>query len=441
MKTLITTALTTLLTTVTHGQDLTHKAPPLTEPYALVGGTVHVEPGRAMALAYVLVNADGTIETVGKRGQTPPEGTREIDCTGLQIYPGLIGANTRLGLTEISSVRATRDHNEVGRITPEVRAAVAVNPDSTLIPVTRSNGVLAVGVFPTGGIIPGRASVMQLDGWTSEDMTVLDDAGLHINWPLSRVVTAWWMDKTEQEQLDDIRKNAGRIRNTFSAARAYLRARDADDTVPIDLRYEAMRSVLDGDRPVFVAAQDYEQIVAAVAFAHEEDLRMVIVGGRDSHLCTELLVEHDIGVIVNGVFGFPKRDDSPYDAVYTLPLTLKEAGVRFCLASGEETAHERSLPYSAAMAVAHGLTEADAMASITIDAARMLGVDDRLGTIEAGKDATLIVTNGSPLEVTTRFRRAFIMGREIDLSNKQTKLDEKYREKYRQIGATPEDGD
>jgi hypothetical protein len=308
-----------------------------------------------------------------------------------------------------------------------------------MFPVTRVNGVLSAGVFPQGGLIPGRASVITLDGWTIEEMAVKRDAGLVVSWPLMRAVRAWWVETSEQEQVGNIKENIQRARDTFIAATTYFAAKAADPAMPTDVRWEPMRSVFPpgpeekrAQLPVFFEASDYDQIVAAVAFAREFKLKAVIVGGRDAWLCADLLRKDDIPVIINSTLLMPKRDDSAYDEVYQLPKKLLDAGVRFCLASGEETPHERNLPYAAAMAVAHGLPAEAALKSVTLWPAQILGVEAELGTLEAGKSATLIITDGDPLEVTTQIEGAYIHGRAIPMTSKQTELAAKYREKYRQ---------
>jgi hypothetical protein len=425
-------------------QDLTIKAAPQPHPIAVVNAHVHTVSGATIPSGYVLFN-QGKITGVGDAAALPrlTADVEIIDAAGKDVYPGIIGAYTQLGLTEIGMVRASQDMSEVGSdgIMPEVRACVAVNPDSTLIPVTRTNGVLAVGVFPTGGTIPGRASVIVLDGWTSEQMTVKDAAGLVVNWPMSRPISAWWMDTPEEEQLRNIRRGFSRIEEAFNTAKAYAINRDADPSAPADLRWEAMRPVFAGSAPnagadprmpVFVMAQDYDQITSAVAFCNRNGLRCVIVGGREAPQCAELLKKFNVGVVVIGVHNMPRRDDSAFDEPFTLPLRLEQAGVAWCLASGEETPHERNLPYNAGRAVAYGLDPDAAIRSVTLSPAQILGVGDTLGSIETGKSATLIVTDGNPLELTTRVEIAFIHGKRIDLSNKQTELNKKYREKYRQ---------
>ncbi len=425
------------LATAAHAQDLTIKAPAQSQPVAVVNAIVHPVSGPAIEGGHVVFEG-GRITAVGPGSYTLSGPGTVIDATGKHVWPGLIGAVTQIGLTEIQAVRATVDFREVARVSPEVYAAVAVNPDSTIIPVTRANGVLAVGAFPSGGVIPGRASVLRLEGWTWEDMAVKRDAGIVLNWPMMRTVQAWWMDQNEEEQQRRMRESLDAVDAAFDAAGAYAAAKKADPSHLTDVRWEAMRGVLPeaGEKqlPVFISAADVDQITAAVAWAMDRKLRPVIVGGQDAPLCADLLKTHGVPVIVTGTHNFPKRSDSEYDGAYTLPARLEAAGITWCLASTDDTAHERNLPYNAAIAVAHGLEHDAAIRGVTLSSARILGVGDELGSLEVGKAATLFISDGSPLEVTTRIERAFIDGRGIDLSSKHTKLAEKYREKYRQLG-------
>lgn len=421
-------------------QDLGVKAPPQSKPILITGATVH--PISKPAIENGVVHfADGKLAFVGSKAEweehiknirlVAPE---TIDASGKHVYPGLIGAQTQLGLTEISAVRAMQDTNEAGSVTPEARAIVAVNPDSTLIPVTRSNGELIAAVFPSGGTIPGRVGVMRLDGWTWEEMAIKPDAGLVVEWPMMRTVTAWWNPTPEEEQLKNIRQNLHVIDKAFATARSYAAARAADPTTPIDLRWEAMIPTLPAaaQTPLFISANAMDQITAAVSWAAPLGLKVVIVGGTEAPMCADLLKTHNVPVIVMGTHNFPRRDDGDFDEAFTLPARLEAAGVRWCLASGEETAHERNLPYNAGRAVAYGLSRDAALRSITLSSAEILGIADQYGSLDAGKSATLIFTDGDPLEVTSHVSAAFIDGRTIDLSNKQTILAEKYRQKYKQ---------
>lgn len=446
VRSLIAIAALAVFATLSAAQDLTRRAPKQVGVVVITGATIHRVSGPAIQGAVAFEN--GRITTVG--ATPPPGGATVIDARGKHVYPGMISAVTQLGLTEIASVRASRDITETGDVTPEARASVAVNPDSTLFPVTRQNGVLSAGVFPSGGVIPGRAAVIQLEGWTHEDMTVLDDAGVVLNWPSMRTGggRGRFLAGTEEDRSRESGAAVARIDEVFRAAAAYAAASAADPSIPTDLRLAAMRRVLPRsaaesapatdrpasrpgpERPVFIHAQEYDQILGALAFATRHGVRPVIIGGRDALLAADMLKARDVAVIVSGTFRMPRRADSPYDDAYTLPARLEAAGVRWCLASGDETPHERNLPYAAALAAAHGLDQAAALRSVTLSAAEILGCAADLGSIDVGKLATLVITDGDPLEVTTKIERAFIGGREIELTSKQTKLAEKYREKY-----------
>ncbi|HVZ94092.1 MAG TPA: amidohydrolase family protein [Phycisphaerales bacterium] len=423
-----------LLSSTTQAQDLGHKAPPQSQPITITNVTIHTVAGADIRDGTLAFDR-GTITGVGP--VSPVAGARVIDGKGLHVYPGLIGANTLMGLTEVNAARATIDFSETGDVTPEVRAAVAVNPDSTIIPVTRSNGVLVTALLPMGGSIPGRASVIRLEGWTWEDMAIRDDAGMVVNWPGVRPIRSRFTARSEEDQTDETRAARDRIEDAFSAAAAYVKTRDADSSVPVNLQWEAMRRVLERKAPVFIRANQVDQIQSAVNWAVGRNLRTIIVGGADAPLAADLLKKYDIPVIVTGTFSLPRRGDAPYDDSYTLPARLEAAGVRWCLASiggGFETPHERNLPYHAAMAVAYGLDPKVALRSITLSPAEILGISDKYGSVEIGRSATFIVTDGDPLEITTQVKMAFIDGREIDLTDKQKALNEKYLEKYRQSG-------
>jgi len=439
------TLIATLAVAATAGaQDLLPKSADQEKPILIIGATVHPIAGEPIPNGAVFFD-EGVIRAVftsdeadrWRRTSNRPVDLRLVDASGMHVYPGLIGANTVTGLMEIGAVDVTIDVNEMGAITPEARAISSVNPDSTLIPVTRAAGVLTVGVMPSGGVVPGRAAVIRLDGWTWEDMAVEADAGLIVSWPNLLPSSAWWVTKSKDEQKKDAMENRQRIIDLFDAADAYVAAREADDSVPMDLRYEAMRPALAGESPVYVRAQELEQIMDAVSVCAGRGMDVVIVGGRDADQCADHLVANGASVIVTGTHRQPRRRDSAYDEAFTLPARLEAAGVKWCLATSGgtfQTPHERTLPHHAATAVAYGLDHDAGLRSITLSAAEILGVDDRLGSIEPGKSATLIVTTGDPLEITTEIRGAYIDGREIDLRSKHTELYEKYREKYRQRG-------
>ena len=410
-------------------------APPQDRPIALVGATIHTVSGPILPTGTVLFEG-GKITALGGRVDLPP-GTEEIDVRGKHVYPGLIAAHSTIGLVEIELIRATRDAVEVGEIKPNVRAEAAFNPDSEILPVTRANGITLALSVPGGGAISGTSALMMLDGWTWESMTLKAPVGLHVRWPRMRVRQSPFAPSAE-EQATRREKQIELIRAAFSEARAYLKAKEAESLsgVPYhdsDLRWDAMIPVLKGEIPVMLHANDIRQIQAAVDWAAEEEIKVILVGGRDAWRVADLLKEQDIPVIIDGVHVTPARRWEGYDTPFTNALKLYQAGVRFSISDGGGAAYERNLPYHAATAAAYGLPREEALKAVTLYPAQILGVADKVGSIEVGKDATLIVTDGDPLEITTQVEREFIQGRDIDLGSRHTQLYTKYKTKYEQL--------
>lgn len=404
------------------------------ELIAIVDAQIYPVSSPPIANGVVLFRR-GRILAVGSADEVKvPATARRIQLRGRRVYPALFDAVTNLGLVEINAVRATRDHTETGRINPNVQAHLAVNPDSELIPVTRSNGVLLAGTAPQGGLISGKASVLQLDGWTYEDLTLKPNVGLMIRWPRASAVSDWWVEKSAKEQLEARDRDRQALVQAFASARAYQRARTArGDRLPKDARWEAMLPVLERKTPVIIEANDQQQIQSAVAFARRQRLRMILLGGYDAPRCARLLKENKIPVILGGVYRLPRRRSDPYDAPFTLPQRLREAEIPFCISTAGRfgASQVRNLPYHAAMAVAFGLSRADALRAITLEPAKILGVANRVGSLEKGKDATFIVTRGDPLETATQVEAAYIRGAEVDLDDRHKALYRKYSERLR----------
>ena len=416
---------------------------PQDRPIALAGATLHPVAGPAIEGATILFDG-GKIVALG-RDVSVPENAERVDLQGQHVYPGLIDANSQLGLVEVASIRGSRDQSETGLVNPNVKAEVAFNPDSELIPVGRSGGVLAVLTVPSGGLIRGLSACMQLDGWTWEEMCLRPAIGLHISWPRMQPIDAWWVRESAGQQNENRDRALKTIRQAVADARAYRTAKlacaDGKGPEPAhDARWDAMIPVLEGKTRVFIDADDVRQIQAALAFAQQEGLKAVIVGGYDAADCAALLKKHDVPVIVGGVHRTPRRRSDDYDAAFTLPARLREAGIRFCIAgviggsSGTLPSNIRNLPYHAATAAAYGLPADEALRAITLYPAQILGVADRIGSLEPGKDATLIVTTGDPLEITTHVTAAYIQGRAVDLNDRHKRLWNKYKEKYRRLG-------
>jgi imidazolonepropionase-like amidohydrolase len=403
---------------------------PQDHPIVLTGGTVHTVSHGSWPGEVLFDN--GRIVEVAAR-VSRPEGVEVIEIDGRHVYPGFISADTVMGLVEISAVRATRDMDEVGGITPEVQAEVAVNPDSEIIPVTRETGVLTVLSAPRGGLLAGSSAVLSLDGWTWEDMTVRAPAGMHVNWP--RMTQAGGFGNPPQASLDESSAaSIAELEQAFEDARIYFAAQEAGSTTRTDQRWEAMRPVIAGDVPLFVHADTQTQIKAALAFTRAQGVRMVLVGGDDAWRVAGLLAEAGVAVVTD-VFDTPLRRWEDYDTPYRNPGVLADAGVVFAFGSGPSgfsTPFQRMLPWEAALAVGHGLDRDRAVRALTLDAATILGVDERLGSLDPGKDATLFVVEGDPLEIISGVERAWIGGREVDLTSRHTQLYEKYQQRYQQ---------
>jgi imidazolonepropionase-like amidohydrolase len=414
-------------------------APAQTKPIAIVGATVHPISGPDIEQA-TLIFENGKISAVGK-DLSIPASAEKIDASGKHVYPGLIDASNDIGLTEVSAVRAMRDMTEAGSINPNARPEVAINPDSEIIPITRANGVLLAGVTPEGGVLSGSVAMMQLDGWTWEDMTLRAPLGIALNWPNMSPIQAWWMHDSPKKQLEKRDEQLKNIRQVFDDARAYRAAKEKNDSPTsrpsFDARWEAMMPLLDGKIPLIVRANEVQQIESAVAFAQREKVKLIIDGAYDAPLCAELLKSHKVPVIIGSVQRLPMRRGDAYDDPATLAARLARAGVKFCISGKGNATMARNLPYQAAASVAAGLPHDDGLKSITLWPAEILGVADRVGSLDVGKDATIIVTDGDPLQTPTHVEQAFIQGRKIDLNDRQQRLWRKYQEKYKQTAPPP----
>jgi len=404
---------------------------------ALVGATVHTASGPPLGSATILIE-DGRIAAVGKL-ELPP-GAERVDLTGRHVSPGYIAANSVLGLTEIGAVDMSNDYRETGDINPNARAEIAINPDSELIPVARVNGVTAALVIPRGGDVSGSSALIRLDGWTWEDLTHRAPAGLHVMWPAMTPREGGFRPTPIEEQEEQRDAALARLPEAFAAARAYWKARDAEGEAGVprhqrDVRWEAMGPALRGEVPVFVHASSENQIRAALEFLAEQQIpKAVLVGGADAEAVAPELKSRDIPVIIAETLRTPERDSDPYDRAFTLPARLHAAGVRFCIA-GAGTAggasNARNLPYQAAMAAAFGLAPEEALRAITLYPAQILGVEAELGSIQPGRLADLVVTDGPPLEITSAVEQVYISGRAIPMESRHTRLFERWRSRPR----------
>ncbi len=351
-----------------------------------------------------------------------------IQASGMHLYPGFIASNSTLGLHEIDAVRAFNDVAETGTFKPSVRSAIAYNTDSEIIPTVRSNGVLLGQITPRGGVISGMSSVMQFDAWNWEDALIREDDGIHLNWP--QVYHRHYdKGKIAIEKVKSYDQQLTEIRLFFEEARAYAKSK-MDVT---EVRYEALRGIFQGLKTLYVHADDVKAISEALRFKREMQIKhMVIVGGYDSWMVAEDLKRDSVGVMLRRVHDLPMLTGDDIDMTFKLPYILYKSGVLFCLQNeGDmERMGTRNLPFFAGTAVAHGLPYEEAVKSLTLNAAKMLGVDKQLGSIEVGKDATLFLSKGDALDMQSNdVVHAFINGRALTLTDKHKALYERYKNK------------
>jgi imidazolonepropionase-like amidohydrolase len=388
--------------------------PPAGDLIAIVDASIH--PVASPPFRGAIVLSGGKISALGPDVRAP-SAAKIIDGSGLSVYPGLIDAFTNLGLAEIGSVAGTRDESEIGGIQPDLKALTAVNPHSELIPVTRANGITSVLTVPQGGLIAGQSAVLRLDGWVPREMSVRDSWALHVGFPSPRRGD----DPRGGGGEDDPDKRIKELKEVFEAAKRH----DGKDR---DLKLEALRPFARGERPVVFQADRARDIRAALRFADEAGLKAVLSGGREAWKVAKLLAEKKVPVILGGVMEIPFERHDRYDSVFTNAARLHEAGVPFAISSAELFAgNSRNTPYHAAWAAAYGLDREEALRSVTIRPAEILGVADRIGSLAVGKDADLIVTTGDPLEVVTDVVYMFIQGRAVPLDSKHTRSYEKFR--------------
>ncbi len=405
-------------------------APAAGQVTAFVGGTLHPVSGPEVVNGTLLVR-DGKIAALGA-GLAVPPGATVVDLKGGHVYPSLFPPLTDLGLVEISSVRATVDTTELGEINPQARPEFAMNFDSELLPVARSAGILIAGVAPSGGLVSGSLAAMKLDGWTREDATLKAPAALIVRWPdltIDRSPTARLSVRLQEKRRDEALQ---KLKDVFAEARAYADARAAEGKAGVprhddDPRLEALRPAVEGKMPVIVVAQRVAQIRAALAWAREEKLAMVLAGARDGWRVAADLAKANVPVIVEQPIELPTRPDEAYDANFASAGVLSKAGVRVAFTDGSNGSNARNLPHQAAAAVAFGFPREKALEAMTLEPARILGVATRVGSLEPGKDATLIVTDGDILDLRTHVVAAYLDGRALDLSDKQKRLYERYK--------------
>lgn len=392
--------------------------------FVIRGATVWTGTGQTLENANVVIR-DGRIEAVGPNASA--QGAIEIDGRGKFVYPGMIDAYTPLGLTEIGGISTMNLRSELGEYNPHMRAIVAINVDSDMMAITRANGVTTAITAPSGGVISGQAALVNMAGWTWEDMAVQPSAAFVLNYPREPSFRFGFgggpNPAAERAARERVERQITELKTVLTTARAYDRQRAAGSE-QTDLMYEALRPLMSGAVPALISADTDEQIRAAVELGREYGLRVIINGGRDAWKVRDLLAQNDVPVVLGSIQSNP-ASDAPYDAIFAQPGVLHEAGVRFAFSTGG-SANARHVPYHAALAVGYGLPKEAALQALTIWPAQMFGAGDRIGSIEAGKLANLFIASGDPLDIRTQVSDVFIKGRRVPPDDRQTRLYEKY---------------
>ena len=393
--------------------------------------TVHVGDGSVFEKGLVGIEGDKIILVKNALAYTYDKADWDtiIDLNGQHLYAGFVAPNSTLGLTEIDAVRATRDFNETGEINSNVRAQIAYNCESQIIETVRINGVLITQATPRGGIISGTSAVMSNSCWNWEDGTISANDGIHLNWPQSLQGGGWWAEPQPKTRNEKYGEEKRAIYDYFELALAYTKAENQTD-----LRYQALKDCFQGEKRVYIHANELQQLHDALDFIDHFGLKhAVIVGGYDSYMMLDKLKLRNIPVMLPRLHELPENEDNPVDLVYRLPSMLQDAGILFCLQNeGDmEAMNARNIPFLAGTAMSYGLTEEQAIQSVTINACKILGIDQYYGTIQTGKKATLFVSQGSALEMkSNNVTLILVDGKFVPVTSFQNDLYEKYKAKY-----------
>lgn len=404
--------------------------PPATAgKYALINAHIVPVVGPPKPLGALVIDGS-VIQSIHDSAADLPPGVTSIDLHGLHVYPGMINAGGAVGLTEVGSIRETQDFVELGRFNPDLRAAAALHPDSEIIPVTRSNGILAVLTQPSGGIICGQSVLVNLNGWIPPEMALVDPAALHVNFPPGAYAPG--------EPRKQARETIELLRQQFRLALRYdqvVAQQGPPPAVAYDPKLTALAPYAKGERLVVITADAYGDILAAIEFAEEFKLKWVLAGAAESWKCVESLRQHKVAVLLGPSMALPTGFGAPYDAPYRAAGMLHAAGVRFAIRGDDIAARTRNLPFQAAMAVAYGLPPDEGLKAVTLYPAQLLGVEDRLGSIEPGKLANLVICDGEMLQPATQVKALFIGGKPVEPTNRHTRLYARYQQRLQEVQA------
>jgi imidazolonepropionase-like amidohydrolase len=401
------------------------------KPYAgltiIRNGTVHTGTGQVLMNTDILIN-NGKIEKIGQHLPIPADDVRVVDATGKQVYPALILSNTIMGLREIGNqVKGSNDYREIGDLNPNVKSIVAYNTESRIINTLRSNGILFASIAPQGSLLAGTSSVVQFDAWNWEDAAYKINNGIHFYMP-SLIIRPNRTGETPSDALANAMEKIETVKAFFRDAKAYAAGAKPENT---NLKLEAVKGLFDKSQRLFIHCDIAKEMLIAIDFVKEFGFDVTIIGGSESWQLAPLLQQNNISVILEQMHDLPSTTDDDIDQPYKTPAALKKANVLFAITDEHQESTGRNLAFNAGTAAAYGLTKEEALAAITLDAAKILGIADRTGSIEAGKDANIIISEGDVLDMRTSIiTKAYIKGRDVNLDDKQKQLAKKYMDKY-----------
>jgi imidazolonepropionase-like amidohydrolase len=430
-KTLLHILATLFIVSVAHAQESVYPAKKQDAPVIIMNGTIHVGNGQVLNNQSIEIK-DGKITAIGNNIAAADNAVK-VDAKGKHVYPGLILSNSNLGLVEVNSVRASADAQEIGEYNPSVRSLVAYNTDSKVINTLKTNGITHANIVPQGGTISGSASVVQLDAWHWEDAAYARDHSIHLNLPslFNRPNPYAAFLGIQTPQGDPVKRGVEQIeeiKQFFRAAKAYATESKHNNT---NLKFEAVQGLFSKKQKLFIHCDVVREILAAIDFKNEFGFDIVLVGASESVQVADILKKNNIPVILSQMHALPTLADDGVDLPYQTPALLQKAGVLFAINDEDGQHRGKNLPFNAGTAAAYGLSKEEALSAITLNAAKILGIADRTGSIETGKDANIVISEGDILDMrSSNISMVMIGGRIVNMTDKHKQLYERYKYKY-----------
>ena len=405
-----------------------------TKPVLIYNAFIHIGDGNTIQNGFVSFN-NGKITDVSSEDLVLESDTYKnflkINANGSHLYPGLILPNSKVGLEDISAVRATVDHTEVGELNSNIRSLIAFNTDSEVISTFRYNGILLSQVVPDGSFVTGNSSIMMMEGWNWEDAAYKIDDGMHVKWPRKTYPPSRWSGQTSFRDNPNYKSSVDMINKFLIDSRSYFNL-IGDENKDVNLKLEAMVDVFNGKKKIYLHVGSREQIIESVQIFKKHGINdLVLVGANDALYAIDFILENDLPVLLNNLHRVPSRNHEDVDLPYKLPYLLQKEGIVVGLTASGSLHSQRNLPFLAGTAAGYGLSKEDALKLITSNNAKILGIDDITGTIKAGKDANIIISKGDLLDMKSSvIEYAFITGRMINLDGKQQILYDRFKRKY-----------